>query len=669
MIFKEYELIKKGDISTKAFDDLKKFASYEENHNYIDVARGGNALRLKNYVGTITTQDGTTIEILPKIYGSEDDNLETKIVLLKMLQTLKKTPFKNINPATLGTANINIFEIFITMFLDGLTQLIKKGIKADYIRKQENSNFLKGKLKLNTHLKHNLLNKGKFYIEFDEYSSNRIENKLIKTTLLKLYQTSNSISNKQRLREFIFVFDDIDNSSDIKNDFKKCKTDRSMSHYRDILSWCRIFLNNESFFPYKGNNIAHALLFDMNVLFESYVAHFFKKQYSDRDVKTQDKKYKLIESPKLFQLRPDIVIDEDVVLDTKWKLIDSQKKNLNISQSDLYQMYTYGKKYKSNDVYLIYPKSKNFTSSIEKPYLYDESLNLHILCFDCNDMNNNYDLLKRYGVMKEIIKKVIQIGKEYSWLTINNVMTKKINYTENISYQVYNYFKRGPHNYNAEELSDILKGVIVGEIYIRNGYHFGLGSVSASIPVIFALESIDCDQAELMIKWAKYFGFNNTYFPRGSSVRKTREYHNYITEYSINDNAVIQAKEEIEKINEHESHVNNEERLRSEISKNRKLYEKQLIQNDEKGRKDGSQVNLRKKLQNLSSYDKLVIMADDTTHSAKYYPKNMAYAITKEDIHKLSKIRKDNLLKICSIQVKGSSPWGHFKKKLLETVS
>ena len=399
MIFKEYDLITKDDISPEAFNDLKKFASYEENYKYIDVAHGGNALRLKNYVGTISTKDGTVIEILPKIYGSENDDLATKKIFLKMLKTLKKSPFKNINKASLQTKNIDIFEIFISMFLEELSELIRKGIKSNYLSKEENLHFLKGKIQLNSHLKQNLLHKEKFFVEFDEYTSNIPENIIIKTTLLKLYSISKTLKNKQRLREFIFIFDGIDTSKNINNDFQKCQTDRSMFQYKEILIWCGIFLNNNSFTPYKGNNFVHALLFDMNMLFESYVAHYFKKQHKDREVQTQDKKHKLIESHDLFQLKPDIVIDRNIVFDTKWKLIDDNSAQYGLSQADLYQMYAYGKKYDSTDVFLIYPKSENFKSSAEIPFGYDESLKLHLLCFDCKNFSfndNKFESLKLY---------------------------------------------------------------------------------------------------------------------------------------------------------------------------------------------------------------------------------------------------------------------------------
>jgi len=95
----------------------------------------------------------------------------------------------------------------------------------------------------------------------------------------------------------------------------------------------------------------------------------------------------------MISLESNIVIDDKIVLDTKWKIIDSRKNNMNISQSNLYQMYAYGKKYDSTDMYLIYPKSEYFNLSSDKPNWYDESLNLHILCFDCLNIDKNHFII------------------------------------------------------------------------------------------------------------------------------------------------------------------------------------------------------------------------------------------------------------------------------------
>ena len=43
-------------------------------------------------------------------------------------------------------------------------------------------------------------------------------------------------------------------------------------------------------------------------------------------------------------------------MDTKWKRLNqSAKTNYGISQADMYQMYAYSKKYKTPDIWLIYP--------------------------------------------------------------------------------------------------------------------------------------------------------------------------------------------------------------------------------------------------------------------------------------------------------------------------
>ena len=242
--FREYELITKDKLQNKkAFESLLKFASYEENQIFLDVAKGGNALRLKNYVGTITTKENITIEILPKIFGIESDIEQTKDILFRMLKTLKKSPFKKLNKTNIKSSKFHILEIFISMFLEELSELLRKGLKSDYLTYANNEKFLKGKIKLNEQLRKNILNKEKFFIEFDEYSSNRVENKLIKTSLQLLYNISISNSNKQIIREYLFVFDDVETSKDIELDFKKCKNDRSIMYYEQTLEWCKIFLS------------------------------------------------------------------------------------------------------------------------------------------------------------------------------------------------------------------------------------------------------------------------------------------------------------------------------------------------------------------------------------------------------------------------------------------
>ena len=124
----------------------------------------------------------------------------------------------------------------------------------------------------------------------------------------------------------------------------------------------------KSFTSFAGSEVAFALLFPMETLFESYIATQLKKILAGTGytLSAQDKTYHLFDEPKKFLMKPDIVIRHKetkriFVMDTKWKVLADSKANYGISQADMYQMYAYQNKYHSENVTLLYP----FTGKIE----------------------------------------------------------------------------------------------------------------------------------------------------------------------------------------------------------------------------------------------------------------------------------------------------------------
>ncbi len=403
IVLKEFESLQyKNDseenyIDKTTFEAIEKFVlENEQTALYLKITtkKGfGKVLQAQNYVGVIQTKDGTTIEILPKIKQFDKD--KSKEILIKMLKTLRKSPFKNFNTANLRAHKMPLLEIFISMFLEELAKLIQKGIKSDYVQKEENLKFLKGKLKISEQIKYNTIHKERFFVLYEEFTSDRVENRLIKTTLEFLYKKSKSNKNQQRIREFLFVFDEIKISHNIKTDFEKIKLNRQMKDYDQVLLWCKTFLLENSFSPYKGDDIAFALLFDMNLLFESYVYSYLKKSAKFENIKNQHKEHHLAyENEKgKFALKPDIVInDGKIIIDTKWKILSENKSNQGISQSDMYQLYAYGKKYKSENLYLIYPKDELIKGNLYH-YYEKEKLPLEVLFFDVEKLENNQEII------------------------------------------------------------------------------------------------------------------------------------------------------------------------------------------------------------------------------------------------------------------------------------
>lgn len=342
----------------------------------------GDFLQAQNYVGIIQTKSGDSLEILPKIHDNDNGNNKeavenSKRILLRMLKTLKNHPFKNINIANLKSLNLPLLEIFILMFLDEVSKLIKIGIKSDYVELEDNLKFLKGKLKISEQIRKNIVHKERFYVCYQEFSIDRAENRLIKSTLEFLYRCSKSSKNQRLIREYLFIFDEISSSSDINADFNRLKLNRQTKHYEQVLLWSKIFLQNKSFSPYRGSDVAFALLFDMNRLFESYVGNFIEKKLPDTILQHQGKY--LIEEPKRdFGLKPDIFLKDKFIADTKWKIVKSRD---DISQADLYQLYAYGKKYESGKLYLVYPRISGVDQKAIK-FKYENNMWLNVLYFD-----------------------------------------------------------------------------------------------------------------------------------------------------------------------------------------------------------------------------------------------------------------------------------------------
>lgn len=386
----EFERIYQHDICKKDFKDIENFIlkNSDENAPFLRIASGvgGKFIQARNYVGVLQTKSGLTIEILPKI-ADKNDAERSKAVFIKMLRMLKNFPSKSSNLANLKTQNLPLLEIFISMFLCELEALVKKGIKSDYVTLEENLNFSKGKLNINEQIKRNSIHKERFYVGYSEFLSDIKINSIIKTTLKFLYKKSNSSKNQQKIRELLFIFDEVSECEDYKNFFAKLVINRQVKHYEQTLLWCKIFLLGNTFTPHKGDDLGFALLFDMNALFESYVGNFIKKSFPGTILQHSEKH--LIEEPKSFKLRPDIFLKGKFIADTKWKIISSRD---DISQADLYQLYAYGKKYNCGKLHLIYPKIDGIKQE-SMNFKYDDEIRLEILYFNLEEDENNANLL------------------------------------------------------------------------------------------------------------------------------------------------------------------------------------------------------------------------------------------------------------------------------------
>lgn len=357
-------------------------------------------LQVKNYAGVIFTPDGTHIEILPKIgrivsdaTDSEASNDAARSALLTMLKSLTNLHHLRTENANIVTRRMPLLEVFISQFLQTVNRLVKRGLRNDYVTRNENLAVLKGKLQLGEHVKRNYVNRHRFYVEYDEYLPDRPANRLIHSALVKVKTFCRSHENQKLLRELLFVFADVPLSRMVSQDFAAVRIDRGMQHYHSPLQWAKLILNDLSPLSGKGESEATSLLFPMERVFEHFVADTLRKTaLPDIKVQSQVASEYLVscKGTKRFQLKPDLKIERKqnrAILDTKWKLVNStdSDNHFGLSQSDFYQMFAYGHKYLNGfgDLFLIYPAHDRFTEALSFSFDFDKDLRLWVVPFDC----------------------------------------------------------------------------------------------------------------------------------------------------------------------------------------------------------------------------------------------------------------------------------------------
>lgn len=403
----------------KEFDDfIRKQVSEEDEsdteHEALDFFKAyakkgvGNVIQAKNYVGMVQLESGYQIQVLPKIDFADDSEPDTSTtkVFINMLRSMRDFPGKVFSFANLKTENMNIYEIFINMYIQQVAELTRRGLKSAYIREEDNLKFYKGKLMVGEHIKKNMVHQERFYVAYDEFNLNRAENKLIKATLLKLLKISTSPENLKTIRQLLTCFEVVESSVNYDKDFSQVVIDRNTKNYEDIMVWSKVFLRNKSFSTFAGDTNARALLFPMEKVYESYVAKNMALIFGEQgwDITAQDRGYYLFEEDyrQIFALRPDIVVTrpdgKKIIMDTKWKRLNSNSDaNYGISQGDMYQMFAYAKKYEASDIWLLYPvtqemkKSKDIVFKSNGP---DGEVTVSVYFVDVVDVEKSLDGLR-----------------------------------------------------------------------------------------------------------------------------------------------------------------------------------------------------------------------------------------------------------------------------------
>ncbi|MBP0957152.1 MAG: hypothetical protein J5997_07285 [Oscillospiraceae bacterium] len=322
-------------------------------------------LRAGGYVGALVFKDGTQIEILPMLSAKNNkgEELSNKRVFLNMLQSMRNLPLTNYNLNTRAAENLNVFESFILAFINEVSGIVRNGLKQSYQPIIENEHFLKGKVVYAKHATKNFAHKDKFFVQYDVFTIDRPENRLIKSTLKYLRNITSSARSRNKLDSLIANFDGVEYSMNYKQDFAASVLDRSMAGYGNALRWAEIFLLSRYVTVTSGRNVAYAVIFPSGELFDSYTAYSLGRMLDNQRFKSelQKKRYPRLNRPMPRDSAQALAVMTSradgmrVVFDSKWQALSSDDENMGILQTDIYDLYNLLEMYKAQSVCYIYP--------------------------------------------------------------------------------------------------------------------------------------------------------------------------------------------------------------------------------------------------------------------------------------------------------------------------
>lgn len=329
-----------------------------------------------SYVGIIQVGK-KRIEILPKLFNpkvnTSINNLDSE-----EREQLKRTARKNLFHLLAVTGTIPIyksglsrygkekdfFEFFISLFLTDLESIFGSHLYHEYIHQSENIGAIKGKLDFQKQAVKLPSQLHTFSCDYDEFSMDNSLNRIIKATLKRIQELSRNDDNKKRAFNFYSLMHEIQDDVITPTYVSKLHFNRLNEKFEKTIEFCSMILFGSTYTSEVGEKRYYALIFDMNLIFEKFVAKLLRNSLPEFSFITQAPLYLVSDHEPLLKCNrtkkrmiPDIIVKKNgnpvAIMDTKYK--PDLSKGF-ISNADTYQMLAYSVANESDRAILLYPR-------------------------------------------------------------------------------------------------------------------------------------------------------------------------------------------------------------------------------------------------------------------------------------------------------------------------
>jgi 5-methylcytosine-specific restriction enzyme subunit McrC len=330
-----------------------------------------------------------SIQVLPKIddqskggHQIEEEKIASAASnLMVMLAYAYNIKIHTLDLAHIGAQRGNWFEWLTFLFASEMQRQLQLGVHRSYVQRDETLALIRGKWNLSHQFTQHPMLVDRFDVRYAEFTANTPLNQILLAATRELMQLTVDPVNYRLLHAtyVALIAAGCNGQASLSNNYPELvHFTRLEDRFRTAYLLADLFLRGKVTNIFQGRKAYHAFMFDMNELFEQFVAGFLNRHkraiFGDESETTrvvpQARQHRvpfLSRHPgnqELINLKPDLLLFQNgqlkLIGDTKYKQLDPAKKNRNITESDSYQMLAYATAYQCQHVCLIYPQVYSF---------------------------------------------------------------------------------------------------------------------------------------------------------------------------------------------------------------------------------------------------------------------------------------------------------------------
>jgi len=322
----------------KAEVDVLESPRFSKRIRVIKIGRNRYRLEARQHVGNIVLR-GHVIRIRPKI---PDLNFFRMLFYTEGLVEFQ--------PEEIGyETSPDLFQGIISYFLTRVSSLARQGIQKGYVDQEDNLRTIRGRVLIEENMRANALTLERIYCKYSDFTSDIIENRILKYTLFHLLRVPLDDDIRRHVKGLLHYFESVSLTPSLSQNLPRITYSRLNMAYRPLIIMSKMILDHSSMnFQNTGELDFASFLVDMNKLFEKFIRGYLRQKLGKYTI-TGPGFYNppgTLDVEGNIGQKPDILVRQNrrliLVLDAKYKQLHSEDEDqTEMSNADINQVLAY----------------------------------------------------------------------------------------------------------------------------------------------------------------------------------------------------------------------------------------------------------------------------------------------------------------------------------------